>query len=59
MKRYFFNRLLEASTLKGAILLVGGLLGYSVADADAARYAEAVSLLLAGAVGTLLPDKLA
>lgn len=58
MKRYLLARLAEASTLKGMILLVGGLLGYSINDPAASQVADAVALILAGGVGTLFPDKL-
>lgn len=52
---YLKQRLLETSTLRGLIIALAGVLGYSLTDADAVQLIAA-GQILAGLIGALLPD---
>lgn len=57
MGAYLKSRLLEASTLRGLILLAGGIGGIEISDSDAETLTAAV-LVLAGLAGAALPDRM-
>lgn len=57
MSDYFKSRMSEASTLRGLILFLGGLLGLDFSDGDVATIL-AFTQLAAGVVGMLSPDTL-
>ena len=54
---YIIARLLEASTLRGLVLLIGGLAGLDVSDTDAEQIVTG-ALTLAGLLGAALPDRI-
>lgn len=54
--RYLLDRLGEASTLRGIVLLAFGLGGYQLSDADAMQLVAA-GQIIAGAIGAALLDR--
>lgn len=55
--QYIIKRLLEASTLKGLILLVGSMVGYHFSDAQTNNLIYII-LGVVGVIGSFLPDNL-
>lgn len=53
---YVTNRFKEASTLRGAVILLFGLCGYSLSEVDAVQLVAA-GQIIAGLLGTVLPDR--
>ena len=58
MPSYLLDRFKETSTLRGIVIAICGLIGYSLSEADAVQLIAAGNIL-AGIVGAALPDKLA
>jgi hypothetical protein len=54
---YILDRLKEASTIRGIIMAICGLLGYSLSEADAVQLIAAGNIL-AGIIGALMPDEI-
>ena len=54
---YILARLQEASTLRGIIIGIAGLIGYHLSDTDAVTLIAAGNIL-AGLIGAALPDQL-
>ncbi|PZN82524.1 MAG: hypothetical protein DM484_06270 [Candidatus Methylumidiphilus alinenensis] len=54
---YILARLQEASTLRGIIIAIAGMVGYSLSEADAVQLIAAGNIL-AGIIGAALPDNL-
>lgn len=55
--KYIFSRLQEASTIRGLISFIGGLLGYSFSS-NTTENLVYIILGIIGFIGALLPDKL-
>lgn len=56
MRSYLLSRFREASTWRGLVIFIAGLLGFSLSEADALQILAA-GQILAGLVGALLPDR--
>ena len=54
---FILARLQEASTLRGIIIAIAGMVGYSLSEADAVQLIAAGNIL-AGIIGAALPDNL-
>lgn len=55
--KYLLDRLAEGSTLRGLILLIGGLSGHSISETEVEQIVTG-ALTLAGLLGAALPDRL-
>lgn len=55
--KYIFSRLQEASTIRGLISFIGGLLGYSFSS-NTTENLVYIILGIIGLIGALIPDKL-
>ncbi len=54
-KTFCFDRLKEPSTWRGIVLLIGGLLGWSISPENQEAIIS-VCLMIAGAIGAISPD---
>jgi hypothetical protein len=56
IKEYILARMREPSSLRGVVLLVGGLFGINLAETDAVTLIAAANVV-SGIVGAFFPDK--